>query len=103
MMRPMIRPVLAALLLPLGALLAVAGPAVPLPLGEVVALAEARFSGRVIGADLVDGRRGERTDAVYALRMLTAGGAVLNLRFDARTGAFLEAEGPGLGAARRRP
>ena len=95
----MIRPILVALLLGLAA------PAVaePLPLGRVIALAEARFAGRVIGADLVDGRREERTRQVYALRLLTPEGALLNLRFDAATGAFLEAEGRGLAAARRRP
>jgi hypothetical protein len=51
----------------------------------------------------VDGRREERADSVYALRLLTPQGAVLNLRFDAATGAFLEAEGRGLSAARKRP
>jgi uncharacterized membrane protein YkoI len=86
-------------------LLAIASPAAggQVSLGEVVAKAEARFEGRVIGAELVDGRREERTDTVYALRLLTPQGAVLNLRFDAATGRFLEAEGRGLSAARKRP
>lgn len=82
--------------------LAAAVPADPLPLGTVIAEAEARFVGRVIGADLVPGRREERTAQVFALRLLTPQGAVLALRFDARTGAFLQAEGRGIGAARRR-
>jgi hypothetical protein len=38
---------------------------------------------------------------VFALRLLTPEGAVLNLRFDAHSGAFLEAEGRGIAAARR--
>jgi uncharacterized membrane protein YkoI len=86
-------------------LLAIASPAAggQVSLGEVVAKAEARFEGRVIGAELVDGRREERTDTVYALRLLTPQGAVLNLRFDAASGSFLEAEGRGLSAARKRP
>lgn len=87
------------------ALLALAAPllADPLPLGTVIEKAEARFAGRVIGADLVEGRRAERAEQVFALRLLTPQGAVLNLRFDARTGAFLDAEGRGIAAARRRP
>jgi hypothetical protein len=86
-------------------LVALAFPAAggQLSLGDVVARAEARFEGRVIGAELVDGRREEKTGTVYALRLLTPQGAVLNLRFDAATGAFLEAEGRGLSAARKRP
>jgi hypothetical protein len=86
-------------------ILALAGPARagPLPLGTIVEQAEARFAGRVIDAGLVAGRRDERTPEVFALRLLTPQGAVLNLRFDAHTGAFLEAEGRGIAAARRRP
>lgn len=82
---------------------AAAATAAPLPLPRVIAAAEARFSGQVIGADLVDGRHEEQTERVYALRLLTPQGAVLSLRFDATTGAFLEAEGRGIAAARRRP
>lgn len=83
--------------------IAAIGRADPLPLGAVIARAEARFEGRVIGADLVEGRPQENTPEVYALRLLTPQGAVLELRFDARTGAFLLAEGRGIAAARRRP
>jgi hypothetical protein len=90
------------LLLILG-MFALAAPALaePLPLGTVIAAAEARFAGQVIGADLVEGRREERTPQVFALRLLTPQGAVLNLRFDAQSGAFLDAEGRGIAAARR--
>ena len=73
-----------------------------IPLAEAVRLAEARFHGEVIAAEIVPGRPHERTDLVHVLCLLTPDGAVIALRFDATDGAFLEAEGRGIGAARRR-
>lgn len=73
-----------------------------IPLAEAVRLAEARFAGEVIAAELVAGRPHERAPLVYALRLLTPEGAVIALRLDAADGAFLEAEGRGLARARRR-
>lgn len=71
-------------------------------LAEAVRLAEARYAGEVIAAELVSGRPHERAALVYALRLLTPEGAVIALRLDAADGAFLEAEGRGLARARRR-
>lgn len=93
----MLRALLPALLL---ALPATAQDTIPLT--EAVRLAEARFHGEVIAAEIVPGRPHERTERVHALRLLTPDGAVIALRFDASDGTFLEAEGRGIGAARRR-
>lgn len=73
-----------------------------IPLAEAVRLAEARFHGDVIAAEVVPGRPHEGAELVHALRLLTPDGAVIALRFDAADGAFLEAEGRGIRGARRR-
>lgn len=97
--------------LPLAAPPAEAQPRPPRPpgsaarsigLGEAIAVARARFRGEVIAAEIAPGRPHERTAAVYAIRLLTPGGALLRVRVDAADGRFLEAEGRGLAEARRR-
>jgi uncharacterized membrane protein YkoI len=73
--------------------------------GRVVGLAsildwiEARYDGRLLEAELEEDP-GE--PPVYELEWLTAAGRVLEFEFDARTGALLEIEGQGAGAARKR-
>lgn len=69
---------------------------------KAVEVAQSRFMGRVIDAQIKPGRPHERAAAVYELRMLTERGNVLRIRLDALTGDFLEVEGRGLTEARRR-
>jgi uncharacterized membrane protein YkoI len=73
-----------------------------IPLQTALDRVEDRWRGEVIAAELVPGRPRERAEAVYEIRLLTPEGALLRLRLDASDGAFLEAEGRGLVAARRR-
>jgi uncharacterized membrane protein YkoI len=61
-----------------------------------------RFEGRVIAADLGEGRDGE-PDAVYALRLLTESGDVIEIRIDAAEGRIIEVNGRGLVDARKSP
>lgn len=70
-----------------------------LPLARIVAIAEASFEGRMVDVEL------EKDDGrfVYELELLTTAGHVIELTYDARTGALLETEGRGVDAARRRP
>jgi uncharacterized membrane protein YkoI len=72
-------------------------------IAEAMERAQERFEGTVIEAVLDTGRPHERTDIVYALRMLTPRGDILRIRVDGRDGAILEADGRGLVDARRRP
>jgi len=68
-----------------------------LPLTTVLTAVEREFAGKVIEVEL------ERDDGrwVYEVELLTDGGSVLELTYDAATGRFLEGEGSGLDAARK--
>ena len=73
--------------------------------GEIVSLAtvltavESTFSGDVVEVEL------EREDGawIYEIELLTPAGSVIELTYDARTGALLETEGRGVEAARKKP
>jgi uncharacterized membrane protein YkoI len=69
-----------------------------LPLARVLVTVERDFTGTPIEVEL------EREDGrwVYEVELLTPSGDVLELEYDAATGAFLEGEGRGLDAARRK-
>jgi len=69
-----------------------------MPLAELLEKVEASFEGRVIEVEL------ERDDGrwIYEVEILTPSGSVLELEYDARDGTFLEGEGAGLEAARKR-
>lgn len=68
-----------------------------LPLATVLKAVESDFTGKVIEVEL------ERDDDrwVYEIELLTEGGSVLELTYDAATGRFLDGEGSGLEAARK--
>jgi uncharacterized membrane protein YkoI len=74
-----------------------------IPLEAALDRIEERWRGEIIAAELVPGRPHERAGLVYEFRLLTPGGSLVRIRLDAADGAFLEAEGRGLVAARRRP
>lgn len=69
------------------------------PLAGILADAESRYEGRMIEVEL------EEDDGivVYELEMLTPQGKIIELTYDARSGAFLGDEGAGRAAARRTP
>ena len=67
-----------------------------------IAAATGRFEGRVIAADLIDGRDGEPV-SVYSLRLLTPAGDVIEVRIDAGEGRIIEVNGRGLVEARKSP
>ncbi|MBL6617944.1 MAG: PepSY domain-containing protein [Reyranella sp.] len=56
-----------------------------LPLREIIARAESAFAGQVVEAELED----ERGVPIYEVKVLTRGGRVVKVRYDARTGALL--------------
>lgn len=62
-----------------------------------IEIANGRFIGQVIAADLGAGE----PDNVYALRMLTDAGDIIEIRIDAGDGAIIEVNGRGLVEARR--
>jgi uncharacterized membrane protein YkoI len=66
-------------------------------LQSLVEWVAARYHGRLLEAEL------EEDDGalVYELEWLTPQSSVLEFEFDAHTGRLLEAEGPGLDAARK--
>lgn len=68
-----------------------------LPLQSILERAEADFPGKLLEAELEaeDGRLS------YEIKLLTAGGRIVELTYDARTGALLGAEGPDLDWLRR--
>lgn len=72
-----------------------------IPLSRAISLAEERYAGTVIEAEVKAGRPREKTPLVYELRLLTGAGYILKIRLDAMNGDFLEAEGRGLQGARR--
>lgn len=69
-----------------------------LPLRTILDRAEADFGGKLLEAELEaeDGR------LAYEIKLLTPGGHIVELTYDARTGALLGAEGPGLERLRSR-
>ena len=89
------------LLLPCAALghPALAQPLLPLP--EAVRRVEARFLGRMIEAEVEQGRPHERADIVYVLRWQTPRGDILRIRVSAIDGALLDVDGAGMIEARR--
>jgi uncharacterized membrane protein YkoI len=68
-----------------------------LPLTAVLAAVERDYVGQVVEVEL------ERDDGkwVYEIEVLTPAADVIELTYDARSGALLEAEGRGAAAARR--
>lgn len=74
-----------------------------IPLAAALDRLEARWRGEIISSELVPGRPHERASVVYEFRLLTPEGSLVRIRLDAADGAFLEAEGRGLVAARRLP
>jgi hypothetical protein len=68
------------------------------PLSRILAAVEAGFEGRLLEVELED----DDGRLVYEIELLTAQSNVIELTYDARTGAFLEAEGRGVEAARKR-
>lgn len=60
-----------------------------LPLREIIARAESAFAGQVVEAELED----ERGLPTYEIKVLTRGGRVVKLRYDARTGALVGSNG----------
>lgn len=76
-------------------------PRALLPAATIVERALERFSGEVLDVEEKPPKKDEPADAVYEIKLLSARGDVLKLRFDAMTGAFLEASGEGLMDARR--
>lgn len=75
-----------------------------LPLHRAAGIVAERFRGRLIAARLVPPRPDERARGVvlvHRLRLLTPARDVLEIRLDARSGAFLEVAGAGLTRARR--
>ena len=75
-----------------------------LPLHRAAGIVAERFRGRLIAARLVPPRPDERARGVvlvHRLQLLTPARDVLEIRLDARSGAFLEVAGAGLTRARR--
>ena len=60
-----------------------------------------RFAGRIVAAELVEGRPEEQTAQVFEFRMLTDAGDILRIRVDAQDNAILDVDGYGLVAARK--
>jgi uncharacterized membrane protein YkoI len=56
-----------------------------LPLRDIVARAQAAYPGQVVEAELED----EHGTPIYEIKIVTDGGRVMKLRYDARTGALL--------------
>jgi uncharacterized membrane protein YkoI len=67
------------------------------PLESLVEWVEQRYHGRLLEAELEE----EDGALVYELEWLTPQSTVLEFEFDAHSGRLLEAEGPGLDAARK--
>jgi uncharacterized membrane protein YkoI len=67
------------------------------PLAQVLDTVGATFEGRFLEVELEeeDGR------LVYEIELLTPQGNVIELEYDAKSGAFLSAEGKGVEAARK--
>jgi outer membrane lipoprotein-sorting protein len=68
---------------------------------EAMEAAATRFEGRIVAAELTEGRPAEATASVYEFRMLTSAGDILRIRVDAANGDILDVDGRGLMAARR--
>lgn len=62
-----------------------------LPLREIIARAESTFAGQVVEAELED----ERGVPTYEIKVLTRGGRVVKVRYDARTGALVTSDDKG--------
>lgn len=60
------------------------------PLGELVAAIESRYVGAIVETELE--RKGGRW--IYEIKLLPPSGRVVELKFDAATGALLESRGP---------
>jgi hypothetical protein len=93
------RPLLLMLLFVLPAAAADEQPLLPLP--EAVRRVEARYLGRMIEAEVEQGRPHELADIVYVLRWRTPRGDILRIRVSALDGALLEVDGQGMIEARR--
>lgn len=66
----------------------------PISVARAMEIAEARYRGRAVDASLERGRRHEPS-FVYHIVLRTEAGAILRIRLDAETGAFLEVSGRG--------
>jgi hypothetical protein len=89
------------LLLAFAALALPAGAQPLLPLPEAVRGVEARYYGRMIEAEIEQGRPHERAEIVYVLRWQTPRGDILRIRVSAIDGALLDVDGAGMIEARR--
>ncbi|MCC6847006.1 MAG: PepSY domain-containing protein [Deltaproteobacteria bacterium] len=70
-----------------------------LSLARILDAANAEFSGEVVEVEL----EREKGRWEYEVELLTAGGAVIELTYDAATGRLLGTEGAGVERARKRP
>jgi uncharacterized membrane protein YkoI len=70
-----------------------------MPLTRILERVEADFAGQLLEVEL------EKDDGrwVYEIELLTPQGNVIELTYDARSGALLETEGRGVAAARKDP
>lgn len=74
-----------------------------LPLTTIVDKVAERYQGKLVDAEIKPPKRHETAAVVYELRLLTPAGAILKVRVDAATGAFLEIDGRGQLDALRPP
>ena len=70
-----------------------------LPLARILDAANAQFTGEIVEVEL----EREKGRWEYEVELLTAGGTVIELTYDAATGRLLETEGAGVESARKRP
>lgn len=77
----------------------------PVPLHQIAAEVSNRYYGRIISAEILPPWPSERmagTLLVYEIRLVSPGNNLLQIRFDARNGRFLETRGRGQISARKR-
>jgi hypothetical protein len=67
------------------------------PLGQILEAVKRDFAGEVLDAEL------ERDDGrwIYEIKLISPQGAVLKLKYDAKSRALIRAQGHGVDAARR--
>ena len=70
---------------------------------EAVRIIEERWEGDILSVEIGPARPREKTDFAWSVRLLTKAGALVVIRLDAASGAYLGAEGAGLVEARRLP
>ncbi|MCC5793236.1 MAG: hypothetical protein JJT85_00695 [Chromatiales bacterium] len=73
----------------------------PPTLVDAIGLAQQRYAGTVIDAELRLAAARDTGNDLYEIKLLTGQGQVLRIRIDATDGSFLEVDGHGLVEARR--